>query len=221
MHKYLDRPTSQPTDAHPASQLALRDLRRVAGGLAAGGALFLIMYAIEIGFGLRYGRLYTSDDLPASTLAWGGLTTFTLALLTVAVSLFSLGWSLRRKATLPALAVMVLVSVAFVLMPLNLAFLFGAFGTPQHIPGLMHPILTNLVATILLSLTVLRQRLLPARIGFALLAAGMITFPFILLTIPLEAVMPDYIIADLPFAAWGATLIAVSWMIWHEPRTDS
>ncbi len=30
--------------------------------------------------------------------------------------------------------------------------------------------------------------------------------------------MPDYIIADLPFAAWGATLIAVSWMIWREPR---
>jgi hypothetical protein len=53
VHKYLDRPTSQPADSHPSSQVALGDLRHAAGGLAAGGALFLVMYTIEIVFGLR------------------------------------------------------------------------------------------------------------------------------------------------------------------------
>jgi hypothetical protein len=211
----VPRPTDPPRLAQP------RALRRASAGLALGGALLLIMYALQIVYGLEHGRLYTPDDVTASPMARLGLALLTLALLAVALGLFTLGRSLRGRAPILAVISMALASVAFALMPINLAFLSGLLGPPRHLPRLMLPVLTNLAATVLLSVAALRSRALPAGPGYALLAAGVITFPFILLTIPLEAVVPDYLIADLPFAAWGATLLVVGWLLRRGGRAPS
>lgn len=188
-------------------------LRQAALWLGLGGALLVLTYALELVFGLRYGREHSSADVATLRLAWAILFAFTLGLLVIAIGLFRLASALRPHIPRVALGGMALAGVAFVLMPLNMAFMLGVFGPPQHRQDLMHPVLTNLAATALLSAVVLRRRLLPRAVGLMLLVAGVITFPFIMLTIPLELIMPPFLIADLPFAAWGAALIATGWIL--------
>jgi hypothetical protein len=215
MYRLTHESASQLASPGREPVLAASDLRRSALWLGLGGTLFVLTYALELVFGMRYGREHATSDAATLPLAWGILFNFTLSLLMIALGLFRLALTLRPATLRVAIGGMLLAGVAFVLLPINLGFLLGAFGPPQHRPELMIPVLTNLAATTLLSVVVLRRRLVPRSIGVMLLIAGVITFPFILLTIPLEAVLPPFVIADMPFAAWGAALVAVSWMLWR------
>lgn len=216
MHPLAQESVSRSVSSTPKQLFSSHALRQSAICLGLGGALFVLTYVLELAFGLQYGRGHAPADVVTLPLAWGILFTFTLSLLVMAIGLFRLALTLRPPAPRAALAGMILASVAFVLMPLNMAFLLGVFGQLQHRPDLMHPILTNLVATTLLSVAMLRRRLVPRSVGVMLLVTGVITFPFILLTIPLEAIVPPFVIADLPFAAWGATLVAAGSMLWRH-----
>lgn len=216
MYRFAHQSALQPAPAASEQSLAPAALRRSALGLGLGGALFVLTYALELVFGMRYGREHTTSDVGTLPLAWGILFTFTLSLLVIAIGLFRLAWALRPALPRVALGGMLFAGVAFVLLPINLGFLLGAFGSPQHRPELMLPVLTNLAATTLLSVAVLRRRLMPRAVSIMLLIAGVITFPFILLTIPLEAVLPPFLIADMPFGAWGAALTVVGWKLWRD-----
>jgi hypothetical protein len=74
-------------------------------------------------------------------------------------------------------------------------------------------VVTNLAAATLLGIATLRTRALSRAIGVTFLTVGLITFPCILLTIPLEAVLPPYVVGDLPFPVWGVVFAALGGMI--------
>jgi hypothetical protein len=79
--------TLRPVLSVPEQSLSGLVLRQAALWLGLGGALFVLTYALELVFGLRYGREHSSADVATLRLAWAILFAFTLSLLVIAVRL--------------------------------------------------------------------------------------------------------------------------------------
>jgi hypothetical protein len=198
------------TPSVQADMLTTR-LRSWSGALLiAGGALMVIMYALEIVYGMQSGAPFGPEDLGRSALALVGSMTFALGLLLIGAGLLGTSWALRAYAPIVAALSLVLALVPIGAMAVNLTLISGVTGQPTllgELGGLA--VVTNLASATLLGIAVLRTRALPHAIGIMLLTVGLITFPCILLTIPLEAVLPPYIVGDLPFPVWGVVFAAL------------
>jgi len=182
--------------------------------LIAGGTLMVIMYALEIIYGMQSGAPFGPEDLGRSALALVGSMTFALGLLLIGAGLLGTSRALRARAPILATLSLALALVPIGAMAVNLTLISGVTGQPTllgELGGLA--VVTNLAAAVLLGIAVLRTRALPRAIGITFLTVGLITFPCILLTIPLEAVLPPYIVGDLPFPVWGVVFAALGSMI--------
>src|SRR5258706_7076455 len=84
---------------------------------------------------------------------------------------------------------------------INLVLLTGFFSGIRVLVLLAGiGVVSTFASATLLGIATLRTRSLPRWTALMLLVAGLVTFPVILLTIPLSAFVPDYVIGDLPFA---------------------
>ncbi len=66
---------------------------------------------------------------------------------------------------------------------------------------------------ILLGIATLRARVLPRWARLVLTMTPLAFIPAIIVTIPLESVLPEYVIADLPFLVVGTVLATVGYAI--------
>jgi hypothetical protein len=201
----------------PVGPIAPRPWSSVA--LLGGGALMVLMYVLEIIYGIQYGTMFTPEDLGGSLLARMGSLTFALGLLVIGAGLAGTSLALRARAPILATLALLLALVPIAAMAANLALISGILGQPTlmgELGGLA--VVTSLGSATLLGIAVLQTRALPRAIGITFLIVGLITFPCILLTIPLETVLPAYIVGDLPFPVWGAVFATLGGLILQNSR---
>jgi len=198
-----DRGTVQPsldvTTVDPASWSKL--------ALIVGGSLLVVMYTLEIIFGLQTGRMPDKPDIFTSTLTALSLLSAAFGLAFLAIGLIGIGMVLHARAPKLATAGIAVAVIPLLATIINLGLIAGGRESNGLVGGLS--VLANLASATLLGIAVFRSRALPRRIGLTLLVVGLITFPCILATIPLEAMLPEYVIADLPFPTWGAIFVGL------------
>ena len=172
------------------------------GGLALilGGLLWIVSY----GTGLVDGKTIDPNAAQSlSPLEWIGGIAFSGALLFLGIGLAVLGARLqtrsKRLAFIPITAGLI-----------NLVLLTGIFSGIRVL-GLLAGIgvVSTFASATLLGIATLRTQALPRWTAIILLVTGLVTFPVILLTIPLSVVVPDYVIGDLPFALSAALFLVV------------
>jgi hypothetical protein len=189
------------------------------GGLAliVGGLLWIASY----GTGLVNGRTIDPHIQNLSPLEWISGITFSGAFLFLGIGLAALGARLQQRSKPLALVGTLLAFLPITAGLVNLVLLTGLFRGIRVI-GLLAGIgvVCTFASATLLGIATLHTRSLPRWTALILLVTGLVTFPVILLTIPLSAFVPDYITGDLPFALSAALFLVVgSQMLraWHEP----
>ena len=175
-----------------------------------GGLLWILAYGIGAIVGVTTGEL--PNDPGASAFAWLGAASFSGAIFFVGFGLAGLYAHLERHSKKLAVAGLVLSCVAIITAAINLVLMTGILGDARILNSLGGVgVLSILGGTTLLAIAALRAKVLPRWTRVALLFVGVLTFPVLLATIPLESVLPPYVIADLPFAIVGVALIAVGY----------
>lgn len=181
---------------------------RFAGpALVAGGFMWVVMYALELAIGPPGPG---GMDPTASSLEWLAAVLFGGAMLSVGLGLIGLRDGLAGRSRKLGIAACVPVVFAMCCAAVNLVLLAGVIGEARVIGALggLGAVSTLLGATLMAAATI-RAGVLTAWARATLLAAGIVTFPVILLTIPLEAVLPPHAIGDLPFPVAGLAFVAV------------
>lgn len=178
--------------------------RSAGPALVAGGCMWVVMYALEIVIGPG------GMDPAASSLEWLAAVVFSGAILSIGLGLIGLRESLAGRSRKLGIAACVPVVFAVCCTAVNLVLLAGVVGEARVIGvlGGLGVVGALLGATIMAAATI-RAGVLSAWARAMLLAAGVVTLPVILLTIPLEAVLPPHAIGNLPFPAAGLAFAAV------------
>ncbi|MDQ3377395.1 MAG: hypothetical protein M3533_10920 [Actinomycetota bacterium] len=186
--------------------------------LVAGGCLWVAMYLLELAIGpLGPGGM----DPSSSSLEWLAAVLFGAAILSIGFGLLGLRERLAGRSRKLGIAACVPVALAMCCAAVNLVLLAGVVGEARVIGALggLGVVGTLLGATMMAAAT-LRARALAAWARAMLLVAGIVTFPVILLTIPLEAVLPPHVIGDLPFPVAGLAFAAVGLSVVSSRRRN-
>lgn len=192
---------------------------RFAGhALVAGGCMWVIMYALELVIGpLGPGGM----DPAASSLEWLAAVLFGGATLSVGLGLIGLRESLAGRSRKLGIAACVPVVFAMCCAAVNLVLLAGVVGEARVIGALGGlGVVGALLGATMMAAATIRAGVLSAWARAMLLAAGVVTFPVILLTIPLEAVLPPHAIGDLPFPVVGLAFAAVGLSVVSSRRRN-
>lgn len=185
-------------------------LMRLGGpAMMLGGLLWVLMYGAEILLGVWTGEPY--GDPSASALAWLGSALSSGAIFFLGIGFVGLYARLRGRSRTTGIAGMLLESVALLAAAVNLWLLTGISGEVREIEllGLLGVIGTFVGGCLLLGVAALRAEALPRWAGVLLPTVGILFWPLIFATIPLESVLPAYVIMDLPFPVAGAALFFV------------
>jgi hypothetical protein len=184
--------------------------RFASGALIAGGLLMVTMYALQIVHGVSTGETMTPEITMVRPLLYLTGLAFCLGMIGIALGLAGVGLALRARSPKLATVAAALPLLAALAPALNVLLALGITGSPWIIgPINALSVLANLGGAALLGIAALRTKALPRAIGITLLAVGLITFPLILLTIPAEALLPTYVVMDLPFPVWGAIFAGI------------
>ncbi len=188
--------------------------------LILGGLLWGLTYLTELVIGVTAGEAaYNRADPSASALEWFWPAFFMGAIFFLGVGLLGVRARLEGRSRLLGIVGALLACVAIVAASINLVLLTGVTGKPTASDGLgFAGVLGVLIGATLLGIATLRARVLPRWARIALTFVAFAFFPAILVTIPLEGVAPDYVIADLPFPVVGAVLASVGYAM-LEGRT--
>lgn len=203
----------QPRESqHPGIRALGEVLTHHAGAtLVVGGLLWVATYVVEILIGVLLGEAtYASPDESSSWLVWLWPATFMAAIFCLATGLLGVAAQVGRRGRVLAVSGGLLALLALVASSANLVQLTGVFGAPTASDGLgFLGVLGVLGGSVLLGAATMRAKILrrTARLTLTLLPLAFI--PAIIATIPLEAVAPDYVVADLPFPVVGLVLATV------------
>ena len=184
------------------------DSGRSAGpALVAGGCMWVVMYALELVIGPPGPG---GMDPAASSLEWLAAVLFDGAILSIGLGLIGLREGLAGRSRKLGIAACVPVVFAMCCAAVNLVLLAGVVGEARVIGALGGlGVVGALLGATMMAVATIRAGVLSAWARAMLLAAGVVTFPVILLTIPLGAVLPPHAIGDLPFPASGLAFAAV------------
>jgi hypothetical protein len=179
--------------------------------MVLGGLLWVFMYGTEILLGLKTGETY--GDPSESVLAWLGGASFSGAIFCAGIGFVGLYARLQGRSRKLGIAGLLLESVAIIAAAVNLSLLLlsGVTGAVTEFEplGLLGVVGTFVGGCLLLGIAALRADVLPRWAGVLLLTVGVLFWLLIVATIPLEAVLPSYVIEDLPFPIAGAALVLV------------
>jgi hypothetical protein len=183
--------------------------------LILGGLLWVVTYAVEIAIGVTLGEAaYAQSDPSTSALAWMWPACFMGAVLFLGVGLFGVAAHLRGRAKVWGLVGTFLACLAVGAASVNLVTLSGVLGEPTASDDFgFLGVIGVLGGAIVLGIATLRARVLPRWAGLTLALLPLAFVPAILATIPLESIVPDYVVADLPFPVVGLVLATVGYGI--------
>ncbi len=181
--------------------------------LMLGGLLWGLTYLTEIVVGVTAGEAaYNRADPSASVLEWFWPALFMGAIFFLGVGLLGVHARLEGRSRILGTVGALLACVAVVAASINLVLLTGVTGKPTALDGLgFAGVLGVVFGSTLLGIATLHARVLPRWVRFVLTFIVFAFVPAIIATIPLEGVVPDYVIADLPFLAVGVVLAVVGY----------
>jgi len=189
------------------------------GGLALilGGLLWIITYIA----GIAAGKLIDPDYFDGSLLMWIGMIASEAAHLILSTGLIALGMHLRAHSKWLASAGLVLAVISFIVGLAGL-ILFPSLLKGAILPRMLAAVveITLFASATLLSITMLRVRALPRWAALVLLLVGILTVPLIFVAFPLGAVLPNYLVSDLPLALAAVGLVVGGYVAltgWRTP----
>lgn len=190
--------------------------------LILGGLLWGLTYLTELVIGVTAGEaVYNRADPSASVLEWFWPAFFMGAIFFFGVGLLGVWIRLEGRSRILGTLGALLACVAIVAALINLVLLTGVTGEPTASDGLgFAGVLGVLIGATLMGIATIRAKVLPRWARFVLTFLIFAFVPAILVTIPLEHVVPDYVIADLPFPIVGAVLATVGYAM-LEGRTTA
>ncbi len=198
------------------------NLKRWAGpALILGGLLWVLSYLTELAIGVTAGEAeYARADPSSSVLVWFWPALFMGAILFLGIGLLGVRARLEGRSRVLGIVGALLASVSIVASAINLVLLTGVTGKPIAEDGLgFAGVLGIVFGSTVLGIAALRAKVLPRWVRFALAFIVFAFIPAIIATIPLEGVLPDYVIANLPFVFVGVVLAAVG--LTMRSRTES
>jgi len=178
-----------------------------------GGLLWVLTYVVEIVIGLTLGEaVYNQPDASASLLEWLWPACFMGAIFFLGVGLLGVRARMEGRSRKLGIAGALLASVAIVAASINLVLLAGVFGKATALDGIgFLGVIGVIFGSILMGIAALRAKVLPRWARVVLTLTPFAFIPAIIVTIPLESVAPEYVIADLPFPVVGALLATVGY----------
>ncbi len=181
--------------------------------LILGGLLWGLSYLTEIAIGMTAGEAaYNRADPGASILEWFWPAFFMGAIFFLGVGLLGVWARLEGRSRILGAIGALLACVAVVAASINLVLLTGVTGKPTVFDGLGFAGVIGVVfGSTVLGIATIRARVLPRWARFVLAFIFFAFVPAIIATIPLEGVLPDYAIANLPFVFVGAVLVLVGY----------
>lgn len=187
--------------------------------LIIGGLLWVATYVVEILIGVLLGEAtYADPEGSSSWLVWLWPATFMAAIFCLATGLLGVAFQVGRRGRVLAVLGGLLACVALTASSVNIVRLTGVLGESTASDGLgFLGVIGVLGGSVLLGGATLRARVLARRARLTLLLLPLAFVPAIIATIPLEAVAPDYVVADLPFPVVGLVLATVG-IILHRNR---
>jgi hypothetical protein len=192
----------------------LSNLMRWGGpALIIGGLLWGLTYLTEIIIGVTRGEdVYNRADPSASVLEWFWPAFFMGAVLFLGIGLLGVWARLEGRSRMLGFAGALLACTAIAAASINLVLLTGVTGEPTAADGLgFVGVMGVLIGATFLGIASIRAKVLPRWSRFVLTFLFFAFVPAIIVTIPLEGVVPDYVIADLPFPVVGAVLALVGY----------
>lgn len=185
-----------------------------------GGLLWILTYLTEIAVGLTLGlETYLQADPSAALLVWLWPVFFMGAIFCLGVGLLGVRTRLEGCSKKLGIAGTILASVAIAAASVNLVLLSGVFGEPTARDGIgFLGVIGIMLGSVLMGVAAVRAKVFQrwARVALALTPLAFV--PAIIATIPLESIVPEYVIADLPFPVVGAVLATVGYaMIVDKP----
>lgn len=207
----------QQSASHPLAEV----LAHHAGStLLAGGLLWVATYVVEILIGVLLGaEAYASPESSSSWLVWLWPATFMGAVFWLAAGLLGVAVQVGRRGRVLAVLGGLLAFTALAASSVNLVRLTGVVGEATASDGLgFLGVIGVLGGSVLLGGATLRGRVLRRRVRFTLVLLPLAFIPAIIATIPLEAVAPDYVVADLPFPVVGLVLATVGLTLRRDRR---
>lgn len=189
--------------------------------LILGGTLWILSYLTELAIGATAGEAeYARADPSTSVLEWFWPALFMGAIFFLGIGLLGVRARLDGRSRVLGIVGALLACVAIVAAAINLVLLTGVTGKPTAEDGLgFAGVLGIVFGSTFLGIAALRAKVLPRWVRFALAFIVFAFIPAIIATIPLEGVLPDYVIANLPFVFVGAVLAAVGFTM--RSRTES
>lgn len=180
-----------------------------------GGLLWILTYVVEIVIGVTLGpETYSQADPSASLFEWLWPVFFMGAIFFLGVGLLGVRARLEGRSKKLGIAGALLAAVAVVAASINLLLLAGVFGEATALDSFgFLGVIGVIFGAILLGIATLRARVLPRWARLVLTMTPLAFIPAIVVTIPLESVLPEYVIADLPFPVVGAGLATVGYAI--------
>ncbi len=179
--------------------------------LLLGGLLMMLMYVGDVVHTLTTGQMVAREEALVTWQAALHNLSFNGCLLLVGTGLLTLGLALRPRAPWLVSAGLVFAALAAGAAAANIGMLVARIVPSGNLGGV--GVIANLAASALLGGAALRSKALSPRIGRILLITGIITFPCILLTFPLSLILPEFVVADLPFLFLGAIFGAIGLML--------
>ncbi len=183
--------------------------------MMAGGLLWILTYVVEIVIGVALGtETYSQADPSASLLEWLWPAFFMGAIFFLGIGLLGVRARLQGRAKILGVLGALLACVAIIAASSSLVLLTGVSGEPTALNSLgFIGVIGTLGGSVLLGIATLRAKVLPRWARFTLTLLPLAFIPAIIVTIPLESVLPEYVIADLPFPVVGAVLATVGYAV--------
>ena len=190
--------------------------------LMLGGMLWILTYLTEIVIGVTLGEaLYSQADPSTSLLVWLWPAFFMGAIFFLGIGLLGVQARLQGRAKILGILGALLACVAIIAVSINLVLLTGVSGEPTASDGLgFLGVLGTLGGSVFLGVATLRAKVLPRWARFTLTLLPLAFIPAIIVTIPLESVAPEYVIADLPFPVVGLVLAFVGYYAMPRDRSS-
>ena len=191
--------------------------------LMLGGMLWVLTYVVEILIGVALGEaVYNRADPGASLLEWLWPVFFMGAIFSLGVGLLGVWARLEGRSKVLGMPGALLACVAIIAVSINLVTLAGVSGEPAASDDLgFLGVIGTLGGSILLGVATLRAKVLPRWARFTLTLLPLAFIPAIIATIPLESVLPEYAIADLPFPVVGLVLATVGYAMLTSRTSES
>lgn len=203
----------QPHDSQHSGARALGEVLAHHAGpaLVVGGLLWVATYVVEILIGVLLGEAtYASPDTSSSWLVWLWPATFMAAIFCLATGLLGVAAQIGRRGRVLAVLGGLVAFVALAASSVNIVRLTGVVAEPTASDSLgFLGVIGVLGGSVLLGAATLRGKVLRRRARLTLVLLPLAFVPAIIATIPLEAVAPDYVVADLPFPIVGLVLATV------------